>query len=97
MKKEDRLRVFKRYNNWSYVIKEQTGERGWAPSWFIGKVPGGSSQSTPTSAAAAGPLTAGIPPPSASGSLTTTSGGYDNGEVTPTSANHAVSTSGYEV
>lgn len=35
MKKEDRLRVFKRYNYWSYVIKESSGERGWTPSWCV--------------------------------------------------------------
>jgi len=33
----DVLRVFKRYNHWSYAIKEETGERGWVPSWFVGK------------------------------------------------------------
>lgn len=57
MKKGDKLRVFKRYNYWSYVIKENTGERGWTPSWFVGKFSsssngGGnhSATSTPTSA-----------------------------------------------
>ncbi|KXN86547.1 Protein STE50 [Leucoagaricus sp. SymC.cos] len=34
----DQLRVFKRYNHWSYAVKEQGGDRGWVPSWFIGKV-----------------------------------------------------------
>ncbi|KAF8325813.1 uncharacterized protein EI90DRAFT_2019763 [Cantharellus anzutake] len=33
----DVLRAFKRYNNWSYAIKEDTGDRGWVPSWFVGK------------------------------------------------------------
>ncbi|KZT65738.1 hypothetical protein DAEQUDRAFT_676212 [Daedalea quercina L-15889] len=37
--KDDYLRVFKRYNHWSYAVKEETGDRGWVPSWFIGKVP----------------------------------------------------------
>ncbi|KAH8093779.1 hypothetical protein BXZ70DRAFT_897267 [Cristinia sonorae] len=37
--KDDQLRVFKRYNHWSYAVKEDTGDRGWVPSWFIGKVP----------------------------------------------------------
>ncbi|KAK4056811.1 hypothetical protein OIO90_002060 [Microbotryomycetes sp. JL221] len=32
------LRVLKRYNNWSYAIKDD-GTRGWLPSWFCGKVP----------------------------------------------------------
>ncbi|KAG8854465.1 Adaptor for signal transduction [Tulasnella sp. 330] len=34
--KDDMLRVFKRYNHWSYVVKEG-GRRGWVPSWLIGK------------------------------------------------------------
>ncbi|TCD67590.1 Protein ste50 [Steccherinum ochraceum] len=37
--KDDQLRVFKRYNHWSYAVKEESGDRGWVPSWFIGKVP----------------------------------------------------------
>lgn len=60
LKKDDKLRVFKRYNHWSYVIKEVSGDRGWTPSWFVGKISSSSSngngassaQSTPTSAAA---------------------------------------------
>ncbi|KAG0709184.1 hypothetical protein DFH29DRAFT_986606 [Suillus ampliporus] len=37
--KDDALRVFKKYNHWSYAVKEDGGDRGWVPSWFIGKVP----------------------------------------------------------
>jgi len=37
--KDDALRVFKRYNHWSYAVKEDGGDRGWAPSWYIGKMP----------------------------------------------------------
>lgn len=33
----DLVRVYKVYNNWSYAIKEN-GDRGWMPSWFLGKV-----------------------------------------------------------
>ncbi|THH13454.1 hypothetical protein EW146_g6769 [Bondarzewia mesenterica] len=36
--KDDSLRVFKRYNHWSYAVKEDGGDRGWVPSWYIGKV-----------------------------------------------------------
>ena len=36
--KDDLLRVFKRYNHWSYAVKEEGGDRGWVPSWYIGKV-----------------------------------------------------------
>ncbi|EMD38948.1 hypothetical protein CERSUDRAFT_112661 [Gelatoporia subvermispora B] len=39
LEKDDSLRVFKRYNHWSYAVKEESGDRGWVPSWFIGKVP----------------------------------------------------------
>lgn len=68
--KDDYLRVFKRYNHWSYVspaprllatsdltslqaVKEETGDRGWVPSWFIGKVPAqpGGPQTPSTSGA----------------------------------------------
>lgn len=37
--KDDAVRVFKRYNHWSYAVKEDGGDRGWVPSWFIGKAP----------------------------------------------------------
>ncbi|KAI0343196.1 hypothetical protein BDW22DRAFT_1356795 [Trametopsis cervina] len=50
--KDDSLRVFKRYNHWSYAVKEESGDRGWVPSWFIGKVP-------PTAGAPATPSTSG--------------------------------------
>jgi hypothetical protein len=29
--KDESLRVFKRYNHWSYAVKEDSGERGWVP------------------------------------------------------------------
>ncbi|KAF9054434.1 hypothetical protein BJ165DRAFT_715238 [Panaeolus papilionaceus] len=48
--KDDALRVFKRYNHWSYAVKEVGGDRGWVPSWFIGKVSASGAQpSTPSS------------------------------------------------
>ncbi|KAF8557760.1 hypothetical protein OG21DRAFT_1406577 [Imleria badia] len=52
--KDDALRVFKRYNHWSYAVKEEGGDRGWVPSWFIGKVPtpGGAP---PTPSTSSGP------------------------------------------
>ncbi|KAH8111008.1 hypothetical protein DFH11DRAFT_708600 [Phellopilus nigrolimitatus] len=47
--KDDLLRVFKRYNHWSYAVKEEGGDRGWVPSWFIGKVASvGQIPSTPS-------------------------------------------------
>ncbi|KAF5355266.1 hypothetical protein D9758_006049 [Tetrapyrgos nigripes] len=47
--KDDALRVFKRYNHWSYAVKEEGGDRGWVPSWFIGKVaPAGNVPPTPS-------------------------------------------------
>jgi hypothetical protein len=49
---DDLLRVFKKYNHWSYVVKEDSGERGWVPSWFIGKtVPSAGVPPTPSSMA----------------------------------------------
>jgi hypothetical protein len=29
--KDEPLRVFKRYNHWSYAVKEESGDRGWVP------------------------------------------------------------------
>ncbi|OJA10448.1 hypothetical protein AZE42_05895 [Rhizopogon vesiculosus] len=53
--KDDALRVFKKYNHWSYAVKEDGGDRGWVPSWFIGKVPtpGGVPPTPSTSSAPA--------------------------------------------
>lgn len=39
LNKDDLLRVYKRYNHWSYVVKELSGDRGWVPSWLIGTTP----------------------------------------------------------
>ncbi|KIJ55679.1 hypothetical protein M422DRAFT_151475 [Sphaerobolus stellatus SS14] len=50
LKKDDLVRVFKRYNHWSYAVKEEGGQRGWVPSWFIGKA-GVSNQQPHTQAA----------------------------------------------
>jgi hypothetical protein len=35
--KDEPLRVFKRYNHWSYAVKEETGDRGWVPVGFAYK------------------------------------------------------------
>ena len=97
MKKDDKLRVFKRYNHWSYVIKEGTGDRGWTPSWFVGKIASSSSSSasqtsTPTSAALATGVsaTSSSMNPGSAGAITPSSAvsGYSlsTGETTPTSA-----------
>ncbi|CAO1624993.1 unnamed protein product [Jaminaea pallidilutea] len=49
LKRGDRLRVFKRYNHWSYCVQEDGNHaRGWIPSWYIGKV-SSSSSATPSS------------------------------------------------
>ncbi|THU91525.1 hypothetical protein K435DRAFT_780687 [Dendrothele bispora CBS 962.96] len=59
--KDDALRVFKRYNHWSYAVKEDGGDRGWVPSWFIGKVaPAGNVPPTPSTS---------VPPNNSSGNL----------------------------
>ncbi|KAI0255852.1 hypothetical protein BJV78DRAFT_1119026 [Lactifluus subvellereus] len=50
--KDDVLRVFKRYNHWSYAVKEDGGDRGWVPSWYIGKMSSsGGTTATPNVAA----------------------------------------------
>ncbi|KAB5594827.1 hypothetical protein CTheo_1806 [Ceratobasidium theobromae] len=48
--KDEYVRVFKRYNHWSYAVKESNGERGWVPSWYIGKVSSASPATPNTSA-----------------------------------------------
>jgi len=53
--KDDVLRVFKRYNHWSYAVKEDGGDRGWVPSWYIGKM--SSSNLTPATPNVAAPGT----------------------------------------
>ncbi|GAA5855356.1 hypothetical protein JCM8547_009047 [Rhodosporidiobolus lusitaniae] len=45
VKKEQPLRILKRYNHWSYAIKDDGG-RGWVPSWFCGRANKGDG--TPT-------------------------------------------------
>ncbi|SPO29970.1 probable MAP kinase pathway-interacting protein [Ustilago trichophora] len=52
LRKDERLRVFKRYNHWSYCVQERDGHaRGWVPSWYIGKL---SSSSNSTSGGGGG-------------------------------------------
>ncbi|KAH9935057.1 hypothetical protein B0H21DRAFT_759323 [Amylocystis lapponica] len=59
--KDDYLRVFKRYNHWSYAVKEESGDRGWVPSWFIGKVPATSgAPQTPSTSGAPNTLSASL-------------------------------------
>lgn len=38
LREGERIRVYKKYCHWSYSIKEETGERGWVPAWFVGKI-----------------------------------------------------------
>ncbi|KIR67533.1 protein kinase regulator [Cryptococcus bacillisporus CA1873] len=37
LKEGEKVRVYKKYCHWSYVIRNDTGERGWVPAWFVGK------------------------------------------------------------
>ncbi|GAA6062907.1 hypothetical protein JCM10212_004356 [Sporobolomyces blumeae] len=69
VKKGQALRILKRYNHWSYAIKEDGG-RGWVPSWFCGRAnKGDGTPTTPTTATSTGPSQ----PPPASSSTTSTS------------------------
>ncbi|GAA5909784.1 hypothetical protein JCM6882_002672 [Rhodosporidiobolus microsporus] len=48
VKKGQPLRILKRYNHWSYAIKDDGG-RGWVPSWFCGRANrGDGTPTTPT-------------------------------------------------
>ncbi|KAG8701257.1 Adaptor for signal transduction [Ceratobasidium sp. 395] len=60
--KDEYVRVFKRYNHWSYAVKESNGERGWVPSWFIGKVSGAAPATPNTSAMMNAPTAANANP-----------------------------------
>ncbi|KAE8244258.1 hypothetical protein A4X13_0g6724 [Tilletia indica] len=55
LKRNDRLRVFKRYSHWSYCVQEGgSNGRGWVPSWYIGKASSASaSGGTTTSSSSA--------------------------------------------
>ncbi|KAJ7281924.1 hypothetical protein C8J57DRAFT_1463951 [Mycena rebaudengoi] len=70
--KDDALRVFKRYNHWSYAVKEEGGDRGWVPSWFIGKVATGGIPPTPSTS---------VPPP-----LTSSMDDPNTAQVSPMSS-----------
>ncbi|KAK4684078.1 protein STE50, partial [Tremellales sp. Uapishka_1] len=62
LKEGDKIRVYKKYCHWSYSIQQETGERGWVPAWFIGKLassPGG-TDSQPGSAATAADVEDGV-------------------------------------
>lgn len=51
LRKDERLRVFKRYNHWSYCVQERDAHaRGWVPSWYIGKLSSAASGSLGKSA-----------------------------------------------
>ena len=84
LREGDKVRVYKKYCHWSYTIKQDTGERGWVPAWFIGKHSSSTGESQPASAATpTGPGGMGqIPSTGAtvtSGGGSATSGGPDDG------------------
>ncbi|GAA5990518.1 hypothetical protein JCM11641_006116 [Rhodosporidiobolus odoratus] len=48
VRKGQPLRILKRYNHWSYAVKDDGG-RGWVPSWFCGRAnKGDGTPTTPT-------------------------------------------------
>ncbi|BGP39738.1 hypothetical protein JCM10450v2_003707 [Rhodotorula kratochvilovae] len=71
VRKGAQLRILKRYNHWSYAVKEDGG-RGWLPSWFCGRVTkpdagAGAGTGTPTTPVAP---ESGLAPPPAPSSTT---------------------------
>ncbi|KAG1741085.1 hypothetical protein EDB19DRAFT_1706210 [Suillus lakei] len=78
-KKKGEEEVFKKYNHWSYAVKEDGGDRGWVPSWFIGKVP------TP-GAAPPTPSTSSAPPLSGGPSVSLDAEGASQNQVSPMSS-----------
>ncbi|CAD6578322.1 MAG: Adaptor for signal transduction [Tremellales sp. Tagirdzhanova-0007] len=50
LKEGEKVKVYKKYCHWSYTIKQDSGDRGWVPGWFIGKLGGSGTDSQPASA-----------------------------------------------
>ncbi|GFZ43211.1 hypothetical protein JCM24511_00930 [Saitozyma sp. JCM 24511] len=74
LKEGQHVKVYKKYCHWSYTIKTETGERGWVPAWFIGKISSGSgsagTDSNPSTA-----TTSSLGPKSAEAALGASTGG----------------------
>ncbi|EPQ27043.1 uncharacterized protein PFL1_05327 [Pseudozyma flocculosa PF-1] len=88
--KGDRLRVFKRYNHWSYCVQEgDPHARGWVPSWYIGKI----STANGGGSGAAGPSSAGNTPKDAKDPSPATGGGTTISPTTLISAPSAAAPS----
>ncbi|GAA5964435.1 hypothetical protein JCM8115_006313 [Rhodotorula mucilaginosa] len=64
VRKGQPLRILKRYNHWSYAIKEDGG-RGWLPSWFCGR-----ANKTAVAASASSSSTTGTGHPPTDGATT---------------------------
>ncbi|SCV67793.1 BQ2448_5404 [Microbotryum intermedium] len=82
IKKGQLLRILKRYNHWSYAIRED-GHRGWIPSWFCGRIPrtGEGTPTTPTTVDGLKSSTG-----STSANLSHSTGSNSNSNSAPTSA-----------
>ncbi|BGP24212.1 MAKKKK cascade protein kinase regulator Ste50 [Rhodotorula toruloides] len=85
VKKGQPLRILKRYNHWSYAIKEDGG-RGWLPSWFCGRA--SKSDGANAGAGAGGgtgtPTTPTVPTSGAGSSVTVV--GQGDGSARPSTA-----------
>lgn len=95
LKAEERIRVYKKYCHWSYSIKEETGERGWVPAWFVGKLPNdaqsqatvvaaqAAAQQASSSTTAAPGTTSSVPTPGLSPQAAASAGGAPTTTVSP--------------
>ncbi|BGP70047.1 hypothetical protein NBRC10513v2_003400 [Rhodotorula toruloides] len=83
VKKGQPLRILKRYNHWSYAIKEDGG-RGWLPSWFCGRANKPDGASAGAGGGTGTPTTPTVPTSGAGSS--TTCGGQSDGSARPSTA-----------
>ncbi|WVQ85621.1 hypothetical protein IAT38_007787 [Cryptococcus sp. DSM 104549] len=88
----EKVRVYKKYCHWSYCIKDETGERGWVPAWFVGKTANTISVGMKESQAAAAAKAAASGSGSGSAGSSTGSGSGSNAAAPIAAASAAAGT-----